>query len=344
MDSRMPKESLPGIAAFASHSAVQVVIGATEEGLRAVLFGDERALRLYRRFPVLKFDQRPYEGIGTLDSLGEEGYVLVPNGSVVEYVGAENVVRTRIPVFGSRRLLAIESSQESKMRLLREAMIPVPKEYGSPEEVEGPVIVKFPGARGGRGYFVASSPEEVRRGLETACASGVLRPGERPIIQQYVVGTTLYAHFFHSPVHRRTELTGFDVRYESDADGLRRAPIGVVERVSPTFTVVGNFPVFPRERLLETFAELGERFVEAVVRVTGQPFAGPFCLESVVDRDLNVHVFEFSGRIVAGTNVYLKHGSPYLALYFGEPMTVGRRIALELRVSAETGSLIEVLT
>ncbi|MCS7094881.1 MAG: formate--phosphoribosylaminoimidazolecarboxamide ligase [Thaumarchaeota archaeon] len=340
----MTKPRLSGIAAFSSHSAVQVVRGANEERLRALLFGDARSLRVYSRFPALKFEPRLYSGRETLNELGDLGFVLVPNGSVVEYVGTDVLKSARIPVFGSRRLLGIEASQRSKMQLLRDASIPVPKEYERPEEIDRPVIVKFPGAKGGRGYFVARSPEEVRSGIERGLRSGSVKTTGQAIIQEYLMGTTLYAHFFHSPIYRRTELTGFDVRYESDVDGLRRAPVNVAEGVSPTFTVVGNFPVFPRERLLETFIEFGERFVEAVKRVTGDVFAGPFSLECIVDRDLNVWAFEFSGRIVAGTNVYLFHGSPYLALYFDVPITVGRRIAMELRIGAETDSLQELLT
>jgi 5-formaminoimidazole-4-carboxamide-1-(beta)-D-ribofuranosyl 5'-monophosphate synthetase len=63
----------------------------------------------------------------------------------------------------------------------------------------------------------------------------------------------------------------------------------------------------------------------------------------VVTEDLKPVIFEFSGRIVAGTNVYLG-GSPYLSLYWGRPLTVGRRIAMELRMAWEQGRLGEVLT
>lgn len=333
-----------GMAVYASHSALQLVLGGAAQRVRTALFGPERSLRLYRRFPGISCELVEYSGPGTLEALAERGYVLVPNGSVVEYVGPEALAGSSIRVFGSRELLRAEASQRRKMELLRSAGIPTPRTYSSPEEIEGPVIVKFPGAKGGRGYEVTDDPGRVRELLRWAVESGKARDPGEVMVQEYMIGTTLYAHYFHSPIYGRTELTGFDVRYESDADGLRRAPIGVASRHSPTFTVVGNLPVFPRERLLETFLDYGERFVDAVRRELGGRFAGPFCLECVVDRDLNVYAFEFSGRIVAGTNVYSVHGSPYLALYFGRPMTVGERVALELREAQERGSLEEVLT
>jgi 5-formaminoimidazole-4-carboxamide-1-(beta)-D-ribofuranosyl 5'-monophosphate synthetase len=41
-----------------------------------------------------------------------------------------------------------------------ESYIRIPMKYEDPSKIDRTVMVKFPGARGGRGYFVASSPEE----------------------------------------------------------------------------------------------------------------------------------------------------------------------------------------
>jgi 5-formaminoimidazole-4-carboxamide-1-(beta)-D-ribofuranosyl 5'-monophosphate synthetase len=152
-------------------------------------------------------------------------------------------------------------------------------------------------------YRVTEDPQEVRDLQLRAVSKGIVNDPSELMIQEYLIGATMYAHYFHSPIYGRTEITGCDIRYESDVDGLRRAPVRIAEKLSPTF-----------------------------------------CLECVVDSGLNVIAFEFSGRIVAGTNVYSVHGSPYLALYFGRPMTVGERVAHELKTAAETGSLEEVLT
>jgi 5-formaminoimidazole-4-carboxamide-1-(beta)-D-ribofuranosyl 5'-monophosphate synthetase len=338
------RQSGVGMAVFASHSALQLVLGGMAQGVMTALFGHGRHLRLYRRFPGIRCAFVEYSGPETLDRLADEGFVLVPNGSVVEYVRPENLFRTRIRVFGSRELLRVEADQHQKMELLKKAGIPIPKTFAGPSEVDRPVIVKLPGARGGMDYRVTEDPQEVRDLQLRAVSKGIVNDPSELMIQEYLIGATMYAHYFHSPIYGRTEITGFDIRYESDVDGLRRAPVRIAEKLSPTFTVVGNIPVFPRERLLETFLDYGERFVETVRRELGGKFAGPFCLECVVDSGLNVIAFEFSGRIVAGTNVYSVHGSPYLALYFGRPMTVGERVAHELKIAAETGSLEEVLT
>jgi len=71
---------------------------------------------------------------------------------------------------------------------------------------------------------------------------------------------------------------------------------------------------------------------------------GPFSLESIITDDLSIIVFEFSGRIVAGTNVYMGVGSPYSVLYFDNPMDMGERIAHELREGVRRGILDKMLS
>jgi 5-formaminoimidazole-4-carboxamide-1-(beta)-D-ribofuranosyl 5'-monophosphate synthetase len=46
---------------------------------------------------------------------------------------------------------------------------------------------------------------------------------------------------------------------------------------------------------------------------------------------------------VAGTNLYID-GSPYSGLIYDEPMSMGRRIAREVKMAVKTGRLEEVIT
>ncbi|MEM4593350.1 MAG: DUF1297 domain-containing protein, partial [Sulfolobales archaeon] len=108
-------------------------------------------------------------------------------------------------------------------------------------------------------------------------------------------------------------------------------------------TVGGNIPVVLRESLLPAVYSYGEKFVNKTKEVLPPGVVGPFSLEGVVDRDANIKIFEFSGRIVAGTNLYID-GSPYTYLYWDEPMSVGRRIARELKLALASNALNKVLT
>ncbi|MEM1609056.1 MAG: DUF1297 domain-containing protein, partial [Ignisphaera sp.] len=136
-----------------------------------------------------------------------------------------------------------------------------------------------------------------------------------------------------------------DIRYETNVDGLRRVPPDVVAEmgIEPTFVVVGNLPLVLRESLLPKILEYGIRFVEETKKSLPPGAIGPFCLESIIDDNMNIKVFEFSGRIVAGTNIYV-NGSPYSYLYWSEPMSTGRRIAREIRLAIEKNRIEEVLT
>ena len=69
---------------------------------------------------------------------------------------------------------------------------------------------------------------------------------------------------------------------------------------------------------------------------------GPFCLEMILDPNLNFFVFEISARIVAGTNPYI-NGSPYTWLRYDEPMSTGRRIARDIKEAITAGKIETVL-
>ena len=87
---------------------------------------------------------------------------------------------------------------------------------------------------------------------------------------------------------------------------------------------------------------MGLNFAEAVKANLEHPMIGPFCLETIINRDLDIYCFEFSGRIVAGTNIFVPH-SPYSYISFMDEMWMGRRIALELKEALEQDRLKEVL-
>lgn len=87
--------------------------------------------------------------------------IVIPHGSFVAYAGLDNIENDfYLPMFGNRKILRWESERKLERKLMKEAKIRIPYKYDDPEKIDRPVIVKFPGARGGRGYFIASSPDE----------------------------------------------------------------------------------------------------------------------------------------------------------------------------------------
>jgi len=63
----------------------------------------------------------------------------------------------------------------------------------------------------------------------------------------------------------------------------------------------------------------------------------------VYDADANFKTFEFSVRIVAGTNIFME-GSPYTSLLYDEPMSMGRRISREIKEADSKNQLDKVVT
>ena len=339
------------IATLASHSSLQIFHGAKMEGFKTVAIVTSDRLWFYEQFKHLIDNFIVLNGWRDLcrsdvvEKLVSLNSVIVPHGSYVEYVGLDCAENIAVPIFGLRKLFRVEADQWAKMGLLQRAGIPTPRIYRFGEEIDRPVIVKLPGAKGGRGYFIAKNSKEVEEGLRKRVEQGLIKTFEEAMIQEYLIGVTAYYHYFYSPILNRVEILGADIRYETNVDGLRRVPPDVVAEmdIEPTFVVVGNLPLVLRESLLPKILEYGIKFVEETKKSLPPGAIGPFCLESIIDDNMNIKVFEFSGRIVAGTNIYV-NGSPYSYLYWSEPMSTGRRIAREIRLAIEKNRIEDVLT
>ena len=157
----------------------------------------------------------------------------------------------------------------------------------------------------------------------------------------------MYVHYFYSELNNELEIMSFDKRYESNADSIGRiaAKDQIEANIRTSYTITGNIPIVVRESMLPMFFKIGQQVVESSRKLAGVPkgLFGPFCLEGIIDPNLNFRVFEISARIVAGTNPYIE-GSPYTALRYKEPMSTGRRLAREIKLAIEGGKLQELLS
>ncbi|WP_456367047.1 formate--phosphoribosylaminoimidazolecarboxamide ligase [Thermococcus sp.] len=329
------------VATYASHSALQILKGAKDEGFETVAFGRVRVKPLYTRYFHLA--DHFIEGTYPEEELLELDAVVIPTGSFVAHLGVELVERMRVPYYGNKEVLRWESDRSLERKWLEKAKLRLPRVYDDPDDIDGPVIVKPHGAKGGKGYFLAKSPRDF---WEKAKRLDIRDKEDlRGIqIQEYVVGVPVYPHYFYSKLNRELELMSVDRRYESNADAIGRIPAGeqLGLELGTNYTVIGNIPLVLRESLLMDVIEAGERVVETAEKLMGGLW-GPFCLEGVYTEELEFVVFEISARIVAGTNPFV-HGSPYSWLRYDFPVSTGRRIAMELRGALEEGRLGEVLT
>ena len=312
------------IGTIASHSALNIISGAKLEGFETVLVSTPDRVEFYESFG-LKSSIIEVESFEEILDLDIKDTVWIPHGSFIAYIGAEKILKSDLQMYGNQELLKWEEDRKLKTKLLHESGLRIPLEFKSMEDVDRPVIVKTYGAAGGEGYFIAKDRKDL---LEKS------QPDKEFSIQEYVVGTKVFVTYFNSLAMNRLEVFGADIRYETDADANLRFDN------YPSFVVIGNLPMVLRESILFKYYQMGKAFVDGFRKLTNQSLPGPFCIETIIDRNQNIYAFEFSGRIVAGTNVWIP-SSPYSYVQFNEPMWMGKRIALEIKELIREGRLNE---
>ncbi|MEM4391635.1 MAG: formate--phosphoribosylaminoimidazolecarboxamide ligase [Candidatus Nitrosotenuis sp.] len=337
------------IATLGSHCALQVLKGAKDEGLKTLLVCEKKREQLYRRFKFIDEIVLVDSFVDVLEKkymkmLENNKSVLIPHGTLIAQMSTEQIESIKIPVFGNKWILRWESDRNLKEKLMLEADLPVPKSIPNPMKIKKLTIAKRHGAAGGKGYFLTSSEKDYIKKRNQLIKEGLIKGDKDLYLQEYVMGVLAYLQFFYSPLNEELEFFGVDKRHESDIEGLARIPaqeqLGM-DYIS-SFNVIGNSPMVLRESLLEEVYSMGERFVSASRRLVKPGMNGPFCIEGVYDQNGKFWSFEFSARIVAGTNIYMD-GSPYSTLLYDVPMSMGRRIAREVK-SAIKKKKLDVIT
>jgi len=340
---------LISVATLGSHCALQLLKGAKDEGLKTLLICEKKRKGLYKRFKFI-------DELIFVDSFSEileqkcesvlrkNNSILIPHGTLIAQMNSEQIESIKTPVFGNKHILRWESDRILKEQLMKEANLETPKSIPSPKEINGLVIAKRHGAAGGKGYFIASSENEYNKKRDQLIKEGIIDGDDDLYIQEYTTGVLAYLQFFYSPLKEELEFFGVDKRHESDIEGLARIPAKnqLNMEKSTSFNVIANSPLVLRESLLDNVYAMGENFVKASAKLVPPGMNGPFCIEGVYDENAQFSAFEFSARIVAGTNIFM-NGSPYTTLIFDEPMSMGRRIAREIK-EADTNNQLKNIT
>lgn len=323
------------IATLGSHSALQILKGAHDEGFKTLVIALNKQINFYKRYSFID----EIIGVNTFSEFPEiekklinKNIIVIPHGSFVAYLGMEGNKKMTLSYFGNKKVLDFEFDRQSQGTWLKKAGINTPKEFKNVEDVEFPVIIKSFGAAGGKGYFLVNNKQELEEKIK-------LFDGKQFVIQQYVVGVSLYIHYFYSPLTKTLEIMSMDRRYETNVDALGRIPFNV----DPSYVVVGNSPLVLRESMLPEAYAMGEKVVKKSQELISEKgLFGPFCLETIITPDQKFYVIEISARIVAGTNLFIE-GSPYADLLYNEPMSTGRRIAREIKNAIKHNKLKEIL-
>jgi len=330
------------IVTLGSHSALQILKGAKDEGFKTAVVATQNRIPLYSSYSnfideIIKVDS--WKDFPKLEKdLKQRNSIIIPHGSFVAYLGMDENKNMKTPYFGNKLVLDWEENRKMQRSWMEESGIKVPHRFKKGDKIDRPVIVKSYGAAGGKGYFTARNQKELDEKLKSFNE-------ERFMVQEYVIGVPLYFHFFYSPLHKKVEVMSIDKRYETNVDSLGRIPAKNQKglNIEPSFEVVANIPLAVRESMLAEAMSMAERVIETSKRLIPEKgLFGPFCLETIITSSEEIYVIEISARIVAGTNCFI-NGSPYTYLNYSEPMSTGRRIAREIKEAIKKDKLKEVL-
>lgn len=355
-----------------SHSALDVCDGAADEAIPNVVFAQRGRDATYARYQRTILDERGKRVRGCVDEIvrlaafrdqltpkiqawmRKNNVLYVPNRSFTSYASIDDIeARFQVPIFGSRNLLRIEEREEKNnyYTLLKKAGLAYPEQVRDPRQIRELVIVKLHHAKKKleRGFFTCATFPEYQKKSKTLLAQGIINKEnlEHARIERYIIGPVFNCNFFYSPITTgapKLELLGVDWRFESSLDGHVRIP--AAQQITlpdaqqiPEMTVVGHNTATIRESLLDRVYDLGEKFVAAAKKHYTPGMIGPFCLQTVVDKDMKFYVYDVAPRIGGGTNVHVAVGHPYGNMLWRRPMSTGRRVALEVRRAIEADKL-----
>ncbi|MDD5103867.1 MAG: DUF1297 domain-containing protein [Candidatus Peribacteraceae bacterium] len=266
----------------------------------------------------------------------------------------------QIPIFGSRTFVKLEERDQpyNQYHLLHDAGIRTPKIFNSPEDIDRPVLVKAAEAKRGyeRAFFIVGSKGEwEREGTRLEQEGKVGKNWRRAPIEEFIVGAPVNFNFFWSPLTKELELLGTDTRRQTNLDGFLRmtAPEqtkAIASGIPVKMIETGHIACTVKESILEKAFALGEQFVAATQKLpkkldlSGKGIIGPFALQGAVtaeDGKEDIVIFDVSLRIPGSPGTF---ATPYSRYLYGESMSVGERIGLELRRAVQEKRLAEVVT
>jgi 5-formaminoimidazole-4-carboxamide-1-(beta)-D-ribofuranosyl 5'-monophosphate synthetase len=264
-----------------------------------------------------------------------------------------------VPIFGSRTLLKLEERDQkfNQYDLLKKAGIRIPKMYKTADEIDRPVLVKAAEAdrEYERAFFLATdakSHESIGAALEKQ--KKVSKDWRTATIEEFVVGANVNFNFFYSPLTGELELLGTDTRRQTNLDGFLRMTaehqMTALKSVPLKMIETGHIACTVKESILEKAFDLGEKFVAACKKLpkeldpSGKGIIGPFALQGAVVAEEgreDIVIFDVSLRIPGSPGTA---ATPYSGYLYGNSMSVGERVGLEIRNAVREKRLEEVVT
>lgn len=361
----MPK---PVIAVIGSHSALDVCRGAKDEGFKTLVIAQKGRDATYAKY------FKSGQGVGCVDEvlyvekfkdmMGEDfqkilkkkNCIFIPHRSFEVYVNDYDAIENnfQVPVFGNKKLLRIEERTEhpNQYDILQKAGILYPKAYKNFQEIDTLVMVKVPEheRKFERAFFLCNSPLSFKAQSDELIADGKIEREmlETAVIEQFILGVQVNFNFFYSPLKNRLELVGTDTRRQTNLEGWLKLPAKyqkmIEDKMEIKYEEAGHIAVTTLESLLEPAFEMGEKFVTAAKEMFGPGVIGPFSLQSVITAGppkKEIVVFDVSPRMPGSPGIF---ATPYSGYLYGKQLSMGRRVAMEIKLALSQNKLKNITT
>ncbi len=333
------KKGMPIIAVLGSHSALDVCRGAKDEGFRTLVIAQKGREKTYTSYFKSCVDECVvFSHFSDILKLKRKNVVFIPHRSFEVYLHFDYETIEKkfpFPIFGNKLLLKIEerSRHPNQYELLKKADIRFPKQFKNPRDIDRLCLVK---ALHGfeRDFFLVKNYSEYKRHTNVKSA----------IIEEFVAGTQVNFNFFYSVIRKRLELLGTDTRRQTSLDGILRLPAAFQKGLPVKYEEAGHIAVTVLESLLEDAFAMGERFVRVSRELFPPGIIGPFALQTIITPGppkKEIIVFDVSPRMPGSPGIA---NTPYSGYLYGEPISMGRRIAMEIKNAVRTHTLQKLLT
>ena len=345
------------IGVLGSHSALEVMDGAKDEGLQTIVMcqkGREVPYQRFRRIADEILVLPKFKDIAsakTQKMLRETNTIVVPHRSLTAYLGYKTIENSfKVPIFGNRALFQAEERHHKRNQyyLLEKARIKYPRIFKNPKDINKPAIVKVQekNRKLERAFFTVSSYSDYKKKSEEKIKKGLIakKDLEQASIEELAIGTYLNFNFFHTPISDHCDFIGIERRLQTNTMDFNALPAKqqLEMDIDLQNIEVGHTPASIRESLLEKVIAMGDKFVKAVKKEYAPGIIGPFSLQSVITKDLEMIVYDVSLRVPG--NPIVATTSPYTKYQYGTTFGIGRRIAMEIKRAQEEDRLDEIVT
>ncbi len=363
-DMKSSKSKNYTIAVLGSHSALEVCFGAKKLGFSTLVVAEKGRDKTYAKYYksivdevlyVDKFKDLLTEKVQKI--LNEKKCIFIPHRSFEVYLNDYDAIENnfKVPMFGNRFLLRVEerSMKPNQYDLLEKAGIKFPKRFNKPQDIDRLVIVKANEKTRGfeRGFFLAYDKFSYNRISSILITDGKITAEalKVAIIEECIIGPQVNFNFFYSPISNRLELVGTDTRRQTNIDGLLRL-LGEYQtealhnRVWPSYEEAGHIAVTVLESLLERAFAIGEKFVDATKEMFAPGVIGPFGLQTVITAGppkKDIVVFDVAPRMPGSPGIA---ATPYSSYLYGRPVSMGERVAMEIKEALEKKQLDKIVT